>query len=211
MRSYSILVAALSALAISLPAAAQDAPSNAELFRMLKAQQKTLAKQEALIGKLRTELGRSHAALKRTRHKVELDGRQVRKLTARVTQGQDAKVTGADAFAAAPKPSSLSIEGSYLYLKPSLNDTYFASVGTTSGSASGTLYPNDSTFKSAWRIGATYTNGFDGRKLMAFYTVLNGSTSRYIYPAVNCGRRAEARTCWRILRTIPAPRSPPSI
>ena len=179
MRSLAIFLLTFSALAISLPAAAQDAPSNAALFRMLKAQQLTLAKQAAMIGELRAELRKSHAALKRTQHDVKRGSRQVLKLTARVEQASSAVgggKAGHDAFAARTEPNSFSVESSYLSLAPSLNDTYFASVGTTSGSPDGTLYTNDPGYKAAFRIGATYTNGFTGRKLMAFYTQLFDSS-----------------------------------
>ena len=103
---------------------------------MLKAQQEKLAGQEKLIGELRSELGNSHAALEKTQHDVKRDSRQVRKLAVQVDKvAQAAGKGGLNAFAAKPEASSFSMEASYLYLKPYLTDTYFASVGTSAGSA----------------------------------------------------------------------------
>ncbi len=177
MRPLTIFLLTSCALAVSLPATAQDAPSNAELFQMFKAQQAKLAAQEKLIGDLRSELGQSHADLDKTRHDVKRDSRQVRKLSVQVDKvAQAAGKDGIKAFAAKPEASSFSMEASYLYLKPYLNDTYFASIGTASGSPGGTLYGNNPEYKSAFRIGAAYTNGFTGRKLMASYTQLSSSS-----------------------------------
>jgi isochorismate synthase EntC len=84
MRPVSFAVAAIAALATVLPASAQDSPSNAELYRMLKDQQKTLSEQQVLIGKLRAELRDNQAAHEKTRKDVRREDRRVRHLTAQV-------------------------------------------------------------------------------------------------------------------------------
>ena len=80
------------------------------------------------------------------------------------------------AVAARPQRSSFSIDASYLYFKPYLTDTFFASVGTAAGSTSGTLFANSPDFTSAFRVGAAYTNGPSGYALMASYTQLAASS-----------------------------------
>ena len=135
MRPVSIAVAAIAALATVLPASAQDQPSNAELYRMLKDQQKTLSEQQVLIGKLRAELRDSQKVHEQTRKDVRREERRVRHLTAQVKRQTKQATQAHAAFAAGPEDSSFAIEGSYLYLMPALSDTYFAIAGTSAGSA----------------------------------------------------------------------------
>ena len=185
MRLASISVVASAALAVGLPASAQNAPSNAELFQMFKAQQRTLAKQEALVDELRAELRKSRAALKQTQGDVKRGGQQVRQLAAHVDRVSTVpiargSVAGRNAFAAKPEPNTFAIDASYLYLKPSLNDTYFVITGTAAGSPNGTLYANDPSYGSAFRIGAAYTNGLTGRKLMVSYSQLASSSVKQV-------------------------------
>ena len=126
---------------------------------------------------MRTQLGKNNAALKKTRHDVKRESREVRKLAVRVDKTSDAAgIDGHKAFAAHPEASSFSMEASYLYFRPFLTDTYFVSSGTTSGSADGMLYANDPGYNSAFRLGAAYANGLTGRTLTASYTQLSSSS-----------------------------------
>ncbi|MBI1202685.1 MAG: hypothetical protein GC182_09260 [Rhodopseudomonas sp.] len=151
---------------------------------MFKAQQTKLARQEKLIGELRTELGKSRSTLAKTRRDVKRRNREGQTLAARAdapsrkgaSRGLTSKGLASETFASVPQRSSFSIDASYLYFKPYLTDTYFASTGTAAGSASGTLYGNNPDFNSAFRLGAAYTNGFTGRKLTASYTQLSASS-----------------------------------
>ena len=112
---------------------------------MVKAQQVKLARQEKLIGDLRAELGKSRSTLEKTRREVKRGNREARTLAARVeaTPGKDGDSRGkafaskdlaSKTFALVPQRSSFSIDASYLYFKPYLTDTYFASTGTAAHS-----------------------------------------------------------------------------
>jgi Legionella pneumophila major outer membrane protein precursor len=170
MRLLAIGLAASMASALSLSAAAQDVPSNAELYRMLKAQQKT-------TDQLRGELRKKRPKLQTTDHDLKRGDHPLPVPTARVYEAPYVdKIEGLKASAAKPDRSSLSIDGSYLYFKPYLTDTFFASVGTAAGSPSGTLIANNPDFTSAFRVGATYTNGTPGYALTASYTQLDASS-----------------------------------
>ena len=184
-RSPLIFVVILSTLFVALPAAAQEeAPSNAELYRMLKEQQEMLAKQAAVIEDLRAELLKSNEALKETQSNTKQGDRQAPELTAQVEKKEKNKDsstrvdgnTGHDDIVAVAKPNSVSMEASYLYVLPTLSDTYYASIGGTA-SPNGTLYANDPDYDSAFRIGAAYTSGHSGRKLNASFTYLDSSSS----------------------------------
>lgn len=109
-------------LVISVPALAENTPSNEELFRMLKAQQQTLAQQQQTIRELRDELKRDRQQSKGTARREQTSSRATAIATLPATSAMAANIpakaplwTGSE-----PPRSAAGIYGGVelVYLKP---------------------------------------------------------------------------------------------
>jgi hypothetical protein len=75
---------------------------------------------------------------------------------------------------------SLSLEAAYLYLLPSVDDTYFAIVEPSDGALIGEKQNNDFRFNSAFRVGGSYTFCNCNTAFEVYYSRLHTKTSRTV-------------------------------
>lgn len=79
------------------------------------------------------------------------------------------------------QPGEWGVTGEYLYLKPSVDDTYFVvNSPSTSTLASGKEINNEFNFSSGYRVGLGYAFCGCNRELGLFYTQLNANHTRAI-------------------------------
>lgn len=78
-------------------------------------------------------------------------------------------------------PDAWKFSGAFLYLLPTLDDTYFVLNANSSTSyPSGTRMNNDFGFKPAFRVGAEYSCCNRSRAAQAFFTQLNGTQDKTV-------------------------------
>ncbi len=80
-----------------------------------------------------------------------------------------------------PCPDAFRLTGTYLYMLPTIDDTYFVIDGKTSTPyPSGKIKNNDFNFHSGFRVGAEYASCDTHRGVQAFYTYLSANQHRQI-------------------------------
>jgi hypothetical protein len=178
-------VAAVAAVLLSsVSAQAQDAPSNAELFRMLKEQQKTISDLRSELRQARDEQRTTRASVRREVETAKTVARETGREAAKEAMAAVAPGQGSPVYkgpALPPAPNRFTVTGEYLALRAGVGDTGFVlNSPTTSATPQGALVNNDPDFKSAFRVGVGYEFGGSNRAINAYYTHLSETQTKNI-------------------------------
>lgn len=179
MKAYRVAaVAALTTFALALPAVAEEVPSNAELFRMLKEQQKTIGQLKSELKQSRDELRKTQTAMRPGPTREAARASSDRAPAGPAMAGLSSNPYNANAAytKAAPiaAPNTFTLSADVLWLKAGLGDTTFVLNGATgNNNPNGTALTNDPNDKAAFRLSAAYTFGDTGREIIAAWSHLN--------------------------------------
>jgi hypothetical protein len=163
---------------------AEDVPSNAELFRMLKDQQQTIARQQQTIADLQRKQARYEqtASVRREPDSPRATAKEATRVSAPDVMAAHVPVyTKAPAASPVATPNRFTVTGEYLALKAGVGDTGFVlNAGVTSVTPIGTKISNDPDFNSAYRVGVGYEFGGTNRAINASYTHLGDTTNKAV-------------------------------
>lgn len=178
-----IAVAALMSAVVSVHA--EEGPSNAELFRMFKEQQKTIADLRAELRQARDEQRNTRSTLRRDVEAAKSAAKETGREAAREAMATGSPAQGSQLYAKAPAmpvaANRFTVTGEYLALRAGVGDTGFVtSSPVTTTVPQGAGINNDPDFKSAYRVGVGYEFGGSNRAINAYYTHLSETSAKSV-------------------------------